>query len=139
MKYYLVNTNRKADPSGYDENIMLKEEIVSLYFEHYKQRINNLDVGDVVFLYSNGNGIIAYGEVCSETLVRDYRSNKSTDEEYYKKLKDFKKLHTPVTVQDITDKLGKKMPVAKAIAEVNNEFASCILYLANNHRLSLVS
>ena len=139
MKYYLVNTNKKADPTGYDEKTMLDEKIVSLYFEHYKQRISKLNEGDMVFLYSNGNGIIAYGKVHGETQIRDYRSEKFKDEEYFRHLSDFKCLKCPITVAMITSKVGKKMPIYKSIAEINETYAQSILELPKSSELSIAS
>lgn len=139
MKYYLINTNKKADPTGYDEKTMLDEKIVSLYFEHYKQRINKLNEGDMVFLYSNGKGIIAFGKVHGETQIRDYRSEKFKDEEYFRHLSDFKLLKRPITVAMVKNKVGKKMPVYKSIAEINEVYAHTILELASESDLSIAS
>lgn len=116
MKYYIVNTNRKANPEGQDEAQMLKEEIVSLYFDGHKEHINKLNTGDVVFLYSNEFGVIACGEVSGKTLQRDYKGLvKFKNEEYYQKFKSFYKPKHPITVKEMKAMFGKRPLVMKSM------------------------
>lgn len=115
MKYYMINTNRKADPSGHDEETMLNEQIVSLYFKGYKEKIEKLNDGDVVFLYSNKNGVVACGEVFGPTQKRNYKGlTKFKNEEYFKKLKAVVKPQKPITVKQMTTLFGKRPAVIRA-------------------------
>lgn len=115
MKYYMINTNKRADPSGQDEEKMLSEKIVSLYFKGYKEKIDDLNDGDVVFLYSNDSGVIACGEVVGPTQKRNYKGlNKFKNEEYYKKFKAVVTPQQPVTVKQMTSLFGKKPSVMRA-------------------------
>ena len=133
MKYYVINTNRRADPSGQDERTMLDDQIVALYFEGYKEKIELLNEGDIVFLYGNERGIIAYGEVTGKTHIRNYRNmTKFKGQEYYRQLKHFVKLNQPVSGIEIKGVLGKKLSFARAFFQMNESFAIPLLaHLAN--------
>jgi hypothetical protein len=58
-KAYLVNTNKSQNP--HNEAEMLEEQKVAAYYSPWKYLINHIEANDMVFLYSNGNGIIARG------------------------------------------------------------------------------
>jgi len=123
-----VNTNRRADPSGEDEQRMLDEGIVALYFEGYKEKIELLSGGDVVFLYSNERGVIAYGEVEGNTQKQDYKGmNKFKDEEYFLKLKNFTELVPPVSSADIQKIVGKRIVFAKAFFRMDKKLAALLI------------
>lgn len=124
MKYYIVNTNRSADPNGHDEKVMLNEEIVALYFEGYKEKINELSPGDLVFLYSNSKGILAYGNVEGKVYTRSYQGN--TDfkgEEYFRRLKNFVILPKPMSTGEITEVVGGRIVMAHAFFKLSNKYA----------------
>jgi hypothetical protein len=125
MKYYMINTNRKADPYGHDEETMLNEQIVSLYFEGHKEKIDKLNDGDVVFLYSNENGVIACGEVYGATQKRNYKGlTKFKNEEYFKKFKSVVKPQQPVTVKQMKTLFGKRPLVIQSftlLSEANGQ------------------
>ena len=124
MKYFIVNTNRKADPNGYDEETMMNEEIVALYFEGYKECIERLKNNDYVFLYSNTAGIIAYGQVDGKTCIRDYKGmTKFKGQEYFQHMKNFVKLERPVSAQEVTKIVGKRMLFMHAFFEMNEIYA----------------
>ncbi|MEK6775160.1 MAG: hypothetical protein AABY64_14560 [Bdellovibrionota bacterium] len=124
MKYFMVNTNRKADPNGHDEEVMLNEEIVALYFDGYKEKINKLSQGDMIFLYSNANGIIAYGNVEGKVYTRAYQGNTSfKGEEYFRRLKNFTILPEPMSVSEITEVVGGKIVMAQAFFKLSNKYA----------------
>lgn len=115
MKYYIINTNKKANPEGQDEAQMLQEKIVSLYFEGHKEHINKLNNGDVVFLYSNEVGIIACGEVSGKTLSRDYKGLvKFKNEENYQKFNTFYIPKNPITVREMKTMFGTRPRVIKS-------------------------
>ncbi|WP_456273156.1 hypothetical protein [Bacillus sp. AK031] len=58
-KAYLVNTNKSQNP--HNEPEMLEEQKVAAYYSPWKYLINHIEANDMVYLYSNGNGIIARG------------------------------------------------------------------------------
>jgi len=123
-----VNTNRRADPSGQDEQRMLRDQVVALYFEGYKEKIELLSEGDIVFLYSNERGIIAYGEVDGETKKQNYKGmNKFKDEEFYRKLRNFVPVNPPASSADIRKITGQRMVVAKAFFKVDERLAALLI------------
>ncbi len=124
MKYFIVNTNRKADPNGHDEEAMLNEEMVALYFDGYKESIERLKNDDFVFLYSNTAGIIAYGQVDGKTCIRNYKGmTKFKGQEYFQHMKNFVKLEHPVSVNEVTKIIGKRMFFMHAFFEMNELYA----------------
>ena len=98
--YYILNTNKQG---GYDdEEDMLKEGKAAAYFEPWKYKIEYLQKGDTVFLYSSGVGIVAKGIATGELKKKDYQDNEEhDDEEYYQKLKNFKILDKPISAAEI--------------------------------------
>lgn len=134
MKYYVVNTNKKKDPSGLDESTMLNEEIVSLYFDGYKEKIIPLQEGDMVFLYSNNDGIIGYGTVTGRTYIRPYQGNPShKGQEYYRRLDNFKRLKKPLSAMEIKTIVGGAIVMARAIFNLSEEYALPILKHIEKH------
>lgn len=130
MATYVVNTNRRDDPSGLDEKQMLDQKMVALYFDGYKEKINTLEEGDTVILYSTGNGIVAFGSATGKTKVRNYKNSPKKqfkNAEHYMTLTDFQKLRTPFTFSEITDVVGKKQNVTKAFFKMNEKTAALIL------------
>lgn len=119
MKFYMINTNRKLNPSGSDEKAMFDEQKVSLFHDKHKQKINLLQDGDIVFFYSNGNGVIGCGQVMGKTLKKSYQ--KSTDAEFYKKLKFVTKLSEPITVDQMTKMFGKRQPTLRSFIPMSKE------------------
>ncbi len=118
----MINTNRKADPYGHDEETILSEQIVALYFEGHKEKIDKLNDGDVVFLYSNENGIIACGEVFGPTQKRNYKGlTKFKNEEYFKKFKSVVKPQQPITVKQMTTLFGKRPMVIQSFIQLSEE------------------
>lgn len=119
MKYYFVNTNKKANPEGQDEIQMLQEKIVSLYFDGHKERINKLNAGDIVFLYSNEVGVIACGEVTGKTLTRNYKGLiRFKNEERYQKFQSFFVPQKPITVKEMTTMFGARPAVLKSFCSM---------------------
>jgi hypothetical protein len=115
----MINTNKKLNPSGTDEKQMFDEQIVALYHDDHKHKIDLLQDGDIVFFYSNGNGVIGCGQVAGKTYKRDYQKHKNA--EYYKKLKFITKLSAPVTVNDMKKIFGKKQPTLKSFIPMSYE------------------
>ena len=130
MSFYVVNTNRRDDPSGLDEKQMLDQKMVALYFDGYKEKINTLEEGDTVILYSTGNGIVAFGTATGKTKVRNYKNSPKKqfkNAEHYMPLTDFQKLKSPFTYSEITDVAGKRQNVTKAFFRMNDQTAAKIL------------
>lgn len=123
-----MNTNRRADPSGQDEQAMLKNGFVALYFDGYKEKIDLLNEGDIVFLYGNSRGVIAFGEVHGPTKILSYKNmNKFKGEEYRRKLKNFVELPMPFSSGEIKKLFGKKVVLAKAFFQLDDTLGAILL------------
>ena len=128
MNYYLLNTNRKLDPSGIDEKTMLDEKIAAAYFGRWKAEISKLEPGDVVFLYRTGEGVIAFGRVTGDLKIRNYRNiKKFKNEEYYKQLNDFEVLNKPISAKEINHFTEHKVSFQRTLIKLNESIAKVII------------
>lgn len=110
--YQILNTN--IGNSREDHESMLKEKIAAAYFSPWKNKINSLSKGDVVFLYQSGVGIVAVGKASGKLQIRNYHNNpKNIDEEYFMKLNQFHLLEAPMSASEV-----------KSVTGVNHRFMS---------------
>lgn len=119
--FYFVNTNMKNNPTGEDEATMFREQIVATYFDHWKEKMNLLNKGNTVFLYRSGqnNGIVAMGEVEGEVKARDYKGY--SNEEYYRKLKNFVILKKPLSPSEIRKIIGMQLSYIPCVFSTSYE------------------
>lgn len=103
-KVYLVNTNKTN--SNKNETEMINEEKVAAYYSPWKYFIDEIEAGDIIYLYSNGNGIIARGIATGIVELRDLEN--CVAGEHYMHLERFEKLKIPVHSTDIT-KIAKSI------------------------------
>ena len=95
VKIFIVNTNISNSPVN--ELNMLSEEKVAAYYSPWKYSINEMEANDIVYLYSNGRGIIARG-------IATGIIEKSKDQvEHYMNLDRFEKLKMPLESSKIVD------------------------------------
>ncbi|MFS8150147.1 hypothetical protein [Vreelandella titanicae] len=104
-RYYLLNTN-KAN-SVEDHQMMLEEQVAAAFEDGWKQKIERIRSGDVVFLYESGRGVVAYGIARGEVLKAPHEGRKNAT--YYQSLDDFKRLDSPVSAKGIQQALGRKI------------------------------
>lgn len=92
-KVYIINTNKSNNPkeNPNDEKNMLSEEKCAAYFEPWKYKIDLIEPNDLVFLYSNENGIIARGVATGIVEIADhvYNNINYENEEHYMHLNRF--------------------------------------------------
>ena len=60
--YYILNTNERYAPNETKEMIKYKK---ASCWESAKKYLNKVQVGDIIYLYQNKVGIVAYGTVAS--------------------------------------------------------------------------
>jgi len=89
-KVYLVNTNKTNNAQN--ETEMITEEKVAAYFTPWKYFIDEIEAGDIIYLYSNGEGIIARGIATGIVELRDVGNH--VDGEHYMHLDRFEILET---------------------------------------------
>jgi len=103
--FHLLNTNKGNNLA--DHKNMLNDGIASAFYDPWKFNINRIKENDIVFLYENGVGIIAYGKGTGKTLIKDHYGNK--DEWHYQELKDFKILEKPISAKEIKKILDRNV------------------------------
>lgn len=119
-KYHLLNTNKRHNVE--DTRRMLDEKIAAAFYSPWKLNIDRIKAGDVVFLYENGVGIVAFGYASGETHIRDY--NGDTGECHYQHLKPFNVLEEPITASD-----------AKRILNANIVFLRTMVSISDGQKL----
>ncbi len=103
-KVYIVNTNKTNNPQNEAE--MLREGKVAAYYSPWKYLINDIGAGDIVYLYSNGQGIIARGTATGILEVRNEANGRFL--EHYMHLNRFEKLDIPFPPNEIS-KVAKSL------------------------------
>lgn len=110
--FYILNTNKRH--SLQDQDWMLAEGVAGAFYTPFKFNINRIKKGDVVFLYENGVGIVAYGRGTAEVQITDYDGDK--EETYYQKLDGFKTLSKPLSAPEIKKILGRNVAFLRVMA-----------------------
>lgn len=103
--YYLLNTNKANSVA--DHQMMLEEQVAAAFENGWKQKIERIRSGDMVFLYESGKGIVACGIASGEVKKAPHEGRK--DETYYQRLQEFKRLDSPVSTKDIQHALGRRI------------------------------
>lgn len=103
--FHILNTNRGNDINDHDD--MINNGIAAAFYDPWKYNINRIKKGDIVFLYENGVGIVAYGRGTGDTLKKDRYNDK--DECHYQKLTDFQLLKSPISAAEIKKILGRNV------------------------------
>lgn len=105
-KTYVINTNQANNHNC--ESDMIKSSKCSAYCSPWKYYIDEIEANDFIFLFSNGNGIIARGIATGITELGDYEGN--VDEEHYMNLDRFEVLNKkPLEPSRIIQLVGQKM------------------------------
>lgn len=103
--FHVLNTNKRHSIEDHEK--MLEDGIAAAFYDPWKYNINRISKDDVVFLYENGIGIVAYGKGTGDTLIMDHDGDK--DECHYQKLKDFIVLKQPFAASEIKKILGRNV------------------------------
>lgn len=80
---------------------MINNAKCSAYYSPWKYYIEEIEAHDIVFLYSNGKGIIARGIATGIIEKNDYENHE--DEEFYMNLDRFEIMKTAVTASKIKE------------------------------------
>ncbi|MGG3914422.1 hypothetical protein [Rossellomorea vietnamensis] len=103
-KAYIVNTNKSNNANN--ELEMLCEGKVAAYYSPWKYFIDEMESNDIVFLYSNGRGIIARGMATGIVEIKNNAGGENN--EHYMHLNRFQELETPLSSSTISE-LVKEM------------------------------
>jgi hypothetical protein len=112
--FHLLNTNSRYDAN--DTEYMINNGLAAAFYNPWKLNINRIKNGDIVFLYKNGVGIVAYGIGSGITLKEDRYGDK--DECHYQELKDFKTLEKPLNAIEIKKVLGRNVVFLKTMSSM---------------------
>lgn len=103
--FHLLNTNKGN--SLEDHEWILAEGVAAAFYDPWKWNINRIKANDLVFLYENGRGIVAYGRGTGDTQVVDHNGDK--DECHFQKLEDFTRLERPLPAAEIKKTLDRNV------------------------------
>jgi hypothetical protein len=112
--FHVLNTNKRHSIESHQR--MLKEGIAAAFYGEGKLNINRIRKNDVVFLYENGKGIVAYGKGTGETLIADYEGD--VDEMHYQVLSDFTVLEEPLSAAEIRTILDRNVVFLRTMSGV---------------------
>lgn len=114
--YYLLNTNKGN--SVEDHQMMLEEQVAAAFEDGWKQKIERICSGDMVFLYESGKGVVACGIASGEVEKAPHEGRK--DETYYQRLHDFQRLSSPISTKDIHHALGRKIRFVNTLTRLKD-------------------
>jgi len=110
--FHVLNTNRRHDED--DQEHMLSLGIAAAFYDPWKYNIDRIKKGDIVFLYENGVGIVAYGKGSGVTKKKDRHEDK--DECHYQELEGFVILENPLSAARIKEILNRNVVFLRAMA-----------------------
>lgn len=103
--FRLLNTSHHNN--ALDDSYMLGEHRAAAFFEPWKRRIEIIEPSDIVFLYRNGEGIVAIGQAVGPLCKRAYQGNlEHADEEFYRELEPFQRVVPAASAGEIKDVTG---------------------------------
>lgn len=103
--FHILNTNKAHNDE--DHEWMLAHKAAAAFYSPWKFNIDRIKKGEVVYLYENGKGIVAYGHATGEVRVRDHEGEK--DECHYQILDKFKILEKPLSAAAIKKVLERNV------------------------------
>ncbi|WP_236630376.1 hypothetical protein [Pseudomonas syringae] len=86
---------------------MLSEGSAAAFYAPWKYNIDRIQEGDVVFLYENGKGIVAFGQGTGETEKREHHGY--LEECHFQRLMDFTILDKPISAAEIKKAVQKNV------------------------------
>ena len=103
--FRVLNTSHHN--SALDDSYMLGEHRAAAFFEPWKRKIETIGPGDVVFLYRNGEGVVAIGQAVGPVRKRAYQGKpEHRDEEFYRDLDPFQRVTPAASAGEIKDVTG---------------------------------
>lgn len=111
-KFHILNTNKRH--SVQDHERMLNEGCAAAFYHPWKLNIDRIQEGDVVFLYENGKGIVAYGKGTGVTETRIHGG--FLEECHFQRLKEFEVLPKPISAAEIKKTLQKNVVLLRTMS-----------------------
>lgn len=125
---FLLNTNYNNDVDTHFS--MIKNKEAAAFCNGWKESINRLSIGDKVFLYQSGVGIVGFGVVDSELIKSEYKN--INDNKFSKKLTKFKTGFKAISAKEIKEIKestfekcdGKGINFRKTMVKISNSLSS---------------
>lgn len=115
---FFVNTSRQDEDTSM-EKLMLKRECALTCDEPWIYKIVRIPAGARVMLYANGVGVIATG-IATSTHWIDTPDEVGGSKTHLLKLREFRRLKQPLSVQELREIAGKNYRVA-SVYELSGE------------------
>jgi hypothetical protein len=112
--FHILNTNKAHTVE--DHEWMTTKGIAAAFYDPWKFHIDKIREGDVVFLYENGKGIVAYGRGTGKVKVQEHRGD--PDECHYQELQGFTKLDKPVAASVLRKVLNKHIVLMRTMSQL---------------------
>ena len=103
--FHILNTNKAHTDD--DHEWMLAHKAAAAFYSPWKLNINRIKKGELVFLYENGKGIVAYGRGTGDVQMREHEGKK--DECHYQVLDGFTILEQPLSAAAIKKALERNV------------------------------
>lgn len=113
QRYFVLNTNKNNDSDDHQD--MVSNGIAAAFEDGWKQKIDILQKGDVVFLYESGVGIVGIGKANGTTEKLD-RNGKS-EAMYQQKLNDYRKVNS-LSAKEIKKTTGTNMRFLQTMFQI---------------------
>lgn len=120
---YVLNTNYSNNQQHTDD--MLREHKAAAYYPGWREKIQKLQKGDMVFLYKSGTGIIAYGVADGKLQKADCDGH--PDYEYYMNLNKFVILKKPISASQMKDITNQGYPFRTTMFSISEEAAKLLI------------
>jgi hypothetical protein len=111
-RFHILNTNKRQSIESHQR--MLKDGIAAAFYQPWKRNIDRIKKNDVVFLYENGKGIVAYGRGTGDTLKSAYEGN--PDECHYQVLSNFTVLKQPLSAAEVRTILDRNVAFLRTMS-----------------------
>lgn len=120
---YVLNTNYSNNQQHTDD--MLREHKAAAYYPGWREKIQKLQKGDMVFLYKSGTGIIAYGVADGKLQKADCDGH--PDYEYYMNLNKFVILKSPISASQMKGITNQGFPFRTTMFSISEEAAKPLI------------
>lgn len=114
---YVLNTDYSGTPAHHED--MLREQKAAAYIHGWKEKIDKLQKGDMVFLYQSGRGIVAYGRASG--VLETAPCGDEPDGEHFQRLTSFKQLKTPMPASEMKKTANQGFPFRTTMFSVSDE------------------
>lgn len=120
-RYFILNTNKANDKQTHD--YMLTSGIAAAYCDPWKEKIEKLRKGDVVFLYESGTGIVATGIATGKVEKVEYEGK--PENSYQQKLERFRRVK-PLNAREIKKQFSVNLVFLQTLFKISADLGTKI-------------